>query len=350
MRRLWLLFAQTVTVALALWFIVATLKPEWLARPSAGIELQSTTVPVREADGGTSSAQTSYRQASERAMPTVVNIFTTKAAKRQQHPFGDDPLFRRFFGDNFGAQDERQLSLGSGVIVSPDGYILTNNHVIEGADEIMIELQKRADHGWRFDESWFKPGGLSLSELEQRRIRAHDNLQKLDLLLFEATARALKNSGSLGDRFWAQDFELVAFLAKFKKFDEVIELYGARGLTHVGARTTIAAGVLENTPEHMHEWIKDPSYFKPGNKMYYAQNLQTVGIVAQRIDTAMHVGTHFDGAMHATDNRSGDGEEHEVLRRGAAGRCCRCRRSRVGRHPHGGCDHRGQRSGLLGGP
>ena len=43
-----------------------------------------------------------------------------------------------------------------------------------------------------------------------------------------------------------------------------------------------------------------------GNKMYYAQNLQTVGIVAQRIDTAMHVGTHFDGAMHATDNRSGD--------------------------------------------
>ena len=43
-----------------------------------------------------------------------------------------------------------------------------------------------------------------------------------------------------------------------------------------------------------------------GNKMYYAQNLQTVGIVAQRIDTALHVGTHFDGAMHATDNRNGD--------------------------------------------
>ncbi len=140
MRRLWLLFAQTVTIALALWFIVATLKPEWLARAPVGIELQSTKVPVREVDGAESSTQTSYRAASQRAMPAVVNIFTTKAAKQQPHPFSDDPLFRRFFGENFGAQDERQFSLGSGVIVSPDGYILTNNHVIESADGIEVVL------------------------------------------------------------------------------------------------------------------------------------------------------------------------------------------------------------------
>ncbi len=135
MRRLWLLFAQTVTVALALWFIVATLKPEWIRGAGSGVEVQSTTVPVRETEGGTQ-LPNSYRNASQRAMPAVVNIFTTKAAK-QPHPFVNDPMFRRFFGDGL---DERQLSLGSGVIVSSEGYILTNNHVIESADEIEIAL------------------------------------------------------------------------------------------------------------------------------------------------------------------------------------------------------------------
>lgn len=140
MRRLWLLFAQTVTVGLAIWFIVASLKPEWaagLASGSRGMRI-APAVPVLEAPANASPAQYSYREAAKRAMPAVVNIFTTKGVRQPRNPFMDDPLFRRFFGDQ--QQEEKQFSLGSGVVVSPQGYVLTNNHVIETADEIEVAL------------------------------------------------------------------------------------------------------------------------------------------------------------------------------------------------------------------
>jgi serine protease DegQ len=141
MRRLWLLFAQTVTVALALWFIVATLKPEWLTRGTSNVHVASKPVPVQEATGSdAASAKDSYREAARRAMPAVVNIFTSKEARSQVHPFNNDPFFRRFFGDGPATQDEKQFSLGSGVIVSPEGYILTNYHVIDGAEEMEVAL------------------------------------------------------------------------------------------------------------------------------------------------------------------------------------------------------------------
>jgi serine protease DegQ len=139
MRRLWLLFAQTVTVGLAIWFIVANLKPEWAAGVSGasrGIRMAASTVPMLEAPASASASQGSYRDAARRAMPSVVNIYTTKGARQPKTPFMDDPLFRRFFGE----QEDRQFSLGSGVVISPEGYILTNNHVIETADEIEIAL------------------------------------------------------------------------------------------------------------------------------------------------------------------------------------------------------------------
>ncbi|MBM3337499.1 MAG: Do family serine endopeptidase [Betaproteobacteria bacterium] len=141
MRRLWLLFAQTVTVALALWFIVATLKPEWLTRGTPNVQVASKPVPAQEASGfEAASAKDSYREAARRAMPAVVNIFTSKEARSQVHPFNNDPFFRRFFGDGPTTQDEKQFSLGSGVIVSPEGYILTNYHVIDGAEEMEVAL------------------------------------------------------------------------------------------------------------------------------------------------------------------------------------------------------------------
>jgi Do/DeqQ family serine protease len=133
MKRLWLLFSQIATVLLAAYFVVATLKPQWLDRPgrSAGV------VALLEAPSGVPGEVPagSFRLAAQKASAAVVSINTSKAARR--HPNANDPWFRFFYGDQ---GNEAQGGLGSGVIVSPSGYILTNNHVVEGADEIEVFL------------------------------------------------------------------------------------------------------------------------------------------------------------------------------------------------------------------
>jgi Do/DeqQ family serine protease len=133
MKRYWLLFSQVVTVLFAVWFVLVTLKPEWLnRRPS----LQGVTLLEAPSNAPGTVMPGSMSPAAKSAAPAVVSIATTQA--RTSHPLANDPWFRFFYGDR--EDDSPQMGLGSGVIVSPEGYILTNNHVVEGAQEIEVTL------------------------------------------------------------------------------------------------------------------------------------------------------------------------------------------------------------------
>ncbi|MBX3643659.1 MAG: trypsin-like peptidase domain-containing protein [Rubrivivax sp.] len=142
MRKLWLLFAQTVTVGLGLWFVVATMQPHWLpataprATPAPQIAAPVEPLPPVTPQAASAAATTSYSHAAKRAAPSVVSIVASKTARGRGA--ADDPWFRHFFGNERGPQT--QTGLGSGVIVSADGYLLTNNHVVEGASDIDVQL------------------------------------------------------------------------------------------------------------------------------------------------------------------------------------------------------------------
>ena len=141
MRKIWLIFSQAATISLAALFVVTTLRPEWLGRqgtPGAQvIGLKEANSPETTPGQGAPGRLNSYNDAVRKAVPAVVNIFTSQAVKARRHPFANDPLFRQFFGDQM-EQEQRSTGLGSGVIVSSKGYILTNHHVIEAADEIEV--------------------------------------------------------------------------------------------------------------------------------------------------------------------------------------------------------------------
>jgi len=134
MKKFWLIFAQSVTISLAILFVIRIFYPELLAPRTRVVEVKQavSASPPPPAPG-------TYRQAARLAMPAVVNIFTSKQVERSPAPRMSDPIFRHFFGEPDDAP-QRENSLGSGVIVSSHGLILTNHHVVEAADEIEVAL------------------------------------------------------------------------------------------------------------------------------------------------------------------------------------------------------------------
>ncbi|MGE5171948.1 MAG: trypsin-like peptidase domain-containing protein [Rudaea sp.] len=138
MLKFWLLFAQACTLCVAALFVVATLRPDLLPRlagkasPVVLVQQTSTDAPAPPV--------ASYADAAHKAMPAVVNIYTSKEV-RARNPLLDDSILRHYFPELAErAPARRTTSLGSGVIVSPEGYVLTNHHVVEGADDIELVL------------------------------------------------------------------------------------------------------------------------------------------------------------------------------------------------------------------
>ena len=143
MRRLWLIFSQAATLALALLFVVATLKPGWLSGQDLALgSVAPAAVSVRLAAPGhaplngaaTPLPAGGLADAASSASPSVVSVITSKG--RSRHPQADDPALSPFFHD----REQSQQGVGSGVIVSPEGILLTNNHVVEQAGDIDVRL------------------------------------------------------------------------------------------------------------------------------------------------------------------------------------------------------------------
>jgi len=140
-RRFLSYLIQALVLGLAIAFIVTYLWPSLVSREAPTVELrQSAPVLAKRPASG----PYSYATAVEKAAAAVVNVNTAKVVTVRSNPFFNDPVFRQFFGnadDLIGPRKRVETSLGSGVIMSEQGFILTNHHVIQGADAIQVSLQ-----------------------------------------------------------------------------------------------------------------------------------------------------------------------------------------------------------------
>ena len=145
MRRIWLIFSQAVTVSVAIVFVLATFKPAWLpngdpTRWSIGSTTTAGATPAVQVSNVGNPVQP-LTAAARKAAPAIVSVMASKTVRQANGPNSEDPWFRYFFGQRGNpAEQEPQVGVGSGVIVTADGYMLTNNHVIEGADDIRVRL------------------------------------------------------------------------------------------------------------------------------------------------------------------------------------------------------------------